>query len=150
MSNADLGPQRGSGEPHSRSALVDAITPEIAQAAERMLDAGAASFFQVRPVGGAVADVPESATAYAHRSAGFSIVALGTDDARLDRAWEALAARSRGLYLSFDSSRRPERIAQAFPPATLARLRAIKAEVDPGGMFSDNFPVLPSAGADAA
>ena len=149
MANADLGPQHGSGEPHSRSALVDEITPEIAQAAERMLDAGAASFFQVRPVGGAVADVPESATAYAHRTAGFSIVALGTDDARLDRAWDGLATRSRGLYLSFDSSRRPERIGQAFPPATLARLRAIKAEVDPRGLFADNFPVLP-AGADAA
>ena len=45
------------------------------------------------------------------------------------------------MYLSFDSSLRPERIAEAFPPATLARLRTIKAEVDPTGLFSDNFPV---------
>src|SRR5690606_27832484 len=145
MANADLGPHHGSGEPHSRSALVDAITPEIARAAQEMLDAGAAAFFQVRPVGGAVADLPDGATAYAHRSAGFSIVALGADPDRLDRAWSALAAHARGLYLSFDSSQRPERIAQAFPPATLARLRAIKAQVDPGGLFSDNFPVLPAA-----
>ena len=149
MANADLGPHHGSGEPHSRSALVDAITPEIARAAQEMLDAGAAAFFQVRPVGGAVADLPDGATAYAHRSAGFSIVALGADPGRLDRAWNALAAHARGLYLSFDSSQRPERIAQAFPPATLARLRAIKTQVDPGGLFSDNFPVLPAA-ADAA
>ena len=41
--------------------------------------------------------------------------------------------------MSFDSSLRPERIAEAFPPAPLARLRAIKADVDPDGVFADNF-----------
>jgi len=48
------------------------------------------------------------------------------------------------MYLSFDSSLRPERIAEAFPPATLTRLRMIKAQVDPTGLFSDNFAVSPT------
>ncbi|MET0735746.1 MAG: LLM class flavin-dependent oxidoreductase [Microbacterium sp.] len=150
MANADLGPHQGSGEPHSRSALLAHLTPEFAQAAERMLDSGAVPFFQLRAVGGAVADVAEDATAYAHRSANFSLVALGGDPARLDRAWASIAEHTSGMYLSFDSSLRPERIGEAFPPATLSRLRAIKAEVDPEGVFRDNFAVDRSTEADAA
>jgi hypothetical protein len=144
MANADIGPQHGSGEPASRSALVTHVTPEFARAAERMLESGDTYFFQLRAVGGAVSDVPEDATAYAHRSANFSVVALGSSHDRLDRSWAALAEHTQGMYLSFDSSLRPERIAEAFPPATLERLRAIKAEVDPDGVFADNFAVTPT------
>ncbi len=149
MGNAAPGPHNGAGEPHSRSALVDRITPEIAHAAEKMLDAGAAYFFQVRPVGGAVADVAADATAYAHRAASFSLVAMGQSAERLDAAWRGLAAHARGMYLSFDSSQRVERIDEAFPPATLARLRTIKAQVDPDGVFIDNFSLVAGA-SDAA
>ncbi len=145
MANADLGPQHGAGEPYTRSGLVDAITPEIAASAARFLASGATHFFSIRSVGGAVADVAEDATAYAHRSAAFSIAAFGSSDARLDEAWSELASHSRGLYLSFETSLRPERIEEAFPPATLARLRAIKAEVDPDAVFSDNFAISPAS-----
>lgn len=150
MANADLGPQHGAGEPHSRSGLIEHVTPDFAVAATRMLAAGDAYFFQLRAVGGAVADVPEDATAYAHRTANFSAVALGGDPDRLDAAWATLAPHIEGMYLSFDSSLRPERITEAFPPATLARLRAIKAEVDPDGVFRDNFPVALPPVEDAA
>ena len=149
MANADLGPQHGAGEPHSRSGLIEHVTPAFAAAAERMLRTGAVPFFQLRAVGGAVADVPEDATAYAHRSANFSVVALGSRPDRLDEAWRSLADHVEGMYLSFDSSLRPERIAEAFPPATLARLRAIKATYDPTCVFRDNFAIEPEA-ADAA
>lgn len=147
MANADLGAQHGAGEPHSRSGLIDHVTPEFARAAERMLDSGDAYFFQLRAVGGAVSDVDEDATAYAHRSANFSVVALGANPERLGRAWAPLAEHMEGMYLSFDSSLRPERIAEAFPPPTLARLRAIKAAVDPEGVFRDNFAIGESAAA---
>ncbi len=145
MANADLGPQHGSGEPYTRSGLVDAITPDIAASAARFLASGATHFFSIRSVGGAVADVAEDATAYAHRSAAFSIAAFGSSDVRLGEAWSELASHSRGLYLSFETSLRPERIEEAFPPATLARLRAIKAEVDPDAVFSDNFAISPAS-----
>lgn len=147
MANADLGPQHGAGEPHSRSGLIEHVTPEFAAAAARMLQSGAIPFFQLRAVGGAVADVPEEATAYAHRSANFSVVALGSNPDRLDAQWQSLADHVRGMYLSFDSSERPERIAEAFPPATLARLRAIKAQYDPTCVFRDNFAIEPAAAA---
>ena len=141
MANADLGPQHGAGEPYSRSALVGRITREFAREAERMLESGDAGFFQLRSVGGAVADVAEDATAYAHRSASFSVIAIGATEDRLDAAWARLDEHTAGMYLSFDSSLRPERIEEAFPPATLARLRAIKAQVDPDGVFVDNFAI---------
>ncbi|HEY9307150.1 MAG TPA: LLM class flavin-dependent oxidoreductase [Microbacterium sp.] len=147
MGNADLGPQHGAGEPHSRSGLIEHVTPAFAAAAARMLQSGAVPFFQLRAVGGAVADMAEDATAYAHRSANFSVAALGSHPDRLDAQWRALAAHVEGMYLSFDSSERPERIAEAFPPATLARLRAIKAAYDPACVFRDNFAVEPAADA---
>lgn len=150
MANADLGPQHGAGEPHSRSGLIEHVTPEFAAAATRMLAGGDSYFFQLRAVGGAVADVAEDATAYAHRSANFSVVALGGDPDRLDAAWSTIAPFIEGMYLSFDSSLRPERIAEAFPPATLARLRGIKAAVDPDGVFRDNFSVAVAPAVDAA
>jgi hypothetical protein len=150
MANADLGPQHGAGEPHSRSALIDHVTPAFAEAVSRMLSSGAIPFFQLRAVGGAVADVPEAATAYAHRSANFSVVALGSNPERLDAQWRTLAEHTAGMYLSFDSSERPERIGEAFPPATLARLRAIKAAYDPTCLFRDNFAVEPAAASESA
>ncbi|MHC2998341.1 LLM class flavin-dependent oxidoreductase [Microbacterium sp. HJ5] len=149
MANADLGPQHGAGEPHSRSGLVEHVTPAFAGAVERMLASGEIPFFQLRAVGGAVADVAEEATAYTHRSANFSVVALGSRPDRLDAHWRTLAAHTAGMYLSFDSSQRPERIAEAFPPATLARLRTVKAAYDPTCVFRDNFAVEP-AESDAA
>ncbi|WP_345544562.1 LLM class flavin-dependent oxidoreductase [Microbacterium jejuense] len=144
MANADLGPQHGAGEPHSRSALVEHVTPAFAEAVDGMLRTGAVPFFQLRAVGGAVADVAEDATAYAHRSANFSVAALGGNPDRLDAAWRSLAAHTQGMYLSFESSDRPERIAEAFPPATLRRLRGVKAAYDPDAVFRDNFAVDPA------
>jgi hypothetical protein len=144
MANADLGPQHGSGEPHFRSGLVEHITPEFAAATVEMLATGVVPFFQLRAVGGAVADVPEDATAYAHRSANFSVVALGGDERRLDAAWHAVREHISGMYLSFESSTRPERIEDAFPPATLDRLRRAKAAYDPQSVFRDNFAVAPA------
>jgi alkanesulfonate monooxygenase SsuD/methylene tetrahydromethanopterin reductase-like flavin-dependent oxidoreductase (luciferase family)/FAD/FMN-containing dehydrogenase len=149
MANADTGPQHGSGEPVTRSALVDAITPELAASMSRVLESGATHFFSVRALGGAVADVPDDATAYAHRSAAFSVATFGANEARLEAAWRDVAAHSRGLYLSFETSLRPERIGEAYPPATLERLRAIKSRVDPDNLFRDNFAIVAEAAVTA-
>ena len=67
MANLQPGDQHGQGEPVGRSALVEHITPEFAKAAAELLDRGEVYWFQVRSVGGAVADVPADATAYAGR-----------------------------------------------------------------------------------
>jgi alkanesulfonate monooxygenase SsuD/methylene tetrahydromethanopterin reductase-like flavin-dependent oxidoreductase (luciferase family) len=135
----------GRGEPVSRSAFVREITPAFADAAARLLRGGVVYFFQLRTVGGAVADVDPDATAYAHRDAGFSVIAMGVDRRRLDAAWDALSEHFDGLYLSFETDQRPERLTDAFPPRTLRRLRELKARYDPGDVFRDNFNIHPEA-----
>jgi alkanesulfonate monooxygenase SsuD/methylene tetrahydromethanopterin reductase-like flavin-dependent oxidoreductase (luciferase family) len=134
-------PHQGRGEPVSRSALVAHLDEGVAAASTAVIASGAAAFFQIRSVGGAVADVASEATAYAGRDAAFSIVALGSSAARLDAAWAPLERLSVGMYLSFDTRQGPEVVQRAFPPAHLARLREIKARLDPTGRFRDNFPV---------
>lgn len=135
------GPHAGRGEPVSRSSLVDHLDQDVADAAAALLRGGITPFFQIRSVGGAVADVAPEATAYAHRAAGFSVLGIGSSRSRLDPAWDRLHAHARGLYLSFETDPRPERLQDAFPPATLARLRDVKRRYDPAGVLRDNFPV---------
>jgi alkanesulfonate monooxygenase SsuD/methylene tetrahydromethanopterin reductase-like flavin-dependent oxidoreductase (luciferase family)/FAD/FMN-containing dehydrogenase len=142
MANRQPGHHDGRGEPQSRSGLIEHITPEFAAAAALMLASGDVHFFQIRSVGGAVADVPADATAYAHRSANFSVVALGARGETLNRLWEGLYDHFTGLYLSFDTDLRPERLADAFPVETIARLRVLKARFDPQNVFRDNFNIV--------
>ena len=142
MNNVQDAQHHGQGEPVSRSALVEHITPELAAELVAVLDSGEAYVLSLRSVGGAVSDVPEAATAYTGRSANFSLAVIGTRRAGLDREWDALAPHFSGIYLSFDTDLRPERVQDAFPPATLARLRALKAELDPANLFRDNFNVV--------
>ncbi|SDE64440.1 FAD-binding oxidoreductase [Auraticoccus monumenti] len=137
-------PHRGLGEPVSRSGLVTRLTPEVADAGARLLADGGVHFFMLRSMGGAIADVDPGATAFAHRDAAFSISAMGRSAAEVDRSWDVLRPHLTGSYLSFDSSTDPDRVHQAFPPATLARLRALKAELDPTNLFRDNVNVVPA------
>ena len=141
--NVPDAPHDGQGDPVARSGLVDHLTPEFAAAAERLIRSGATYFFQIRSVGGAVADVAEDATAYAHRAANFSVVAFGASKEQIDAAWEEMAGHYRGLYLSFETDQRPERIGEAWPPATLERLRGLKRRYDPDNVFRDNFNISP-------
>jgi len=143
MANSSGEPHAAQGEPHSRSALVPHLSREVAEWAAGLLEAGDSYFFQIRAVGGAVADVPPEATAYAHRSASFSIVAMAAPGSHLDERWAEAAPLLDGMYLSFDTTVGPETVAAAFPPAHLARLRALKRELDPTNLFRDNFNIEP-------
>ncbi|MFB2555044.1 LLM class flavin-dependent oxidoreductase [Herbiconiux liangxiaofengii] len=140
MANASDAAHDGQGEPQFRSGLVEHLDADVARAAAALATSGAAPWFQIRAVGGAVNDVAPDATAYAHRSANFSITSVGRSE-RFEALWSALAEHFDGLYLSFESRTGETILQQAFPPATLARLRAIKRDVDPDGVFVDNFGV---------
>ncbi len=97
---------------------------------------------QLRSVGGAVNDMDPRATAYAHRTQNFALGAAGTR--RVDRVWDDLSPHLRGLYLSFETDQRPERLSEAFPGETLLRLRRPKARYDPDNVFNQNFPISPA------
>jgi hypothetical protein len=77
---------------------------QFAKAAARALATGALYLFSLRSVGAAVSNIGPDATAYGDRSANFLVVALGSNDARLDEAWAELRGFFRGRYVSFDTS----------------------------------------------
>ena len=147
---ADVGPggHHGYGEPISPSAFAPQMTPELAADTAALLRSGAVRFFQLRTMGGAIADVPAEETAFAHRTPHFQLTGLGTDRVTLDAAWEKLAPHVDGLYLSFETDLRPERLREAFPAGTLARLREVKRRYDPTNLFRDNFNIDPQEGHD--
>jgi hypothetical protein len=101
---------------------------------------------QLRAVGGAINDVDPMATAYAHRHQNFAVNAVGATLELLNPRWDAeVAPHTDGLYLSFDTDQRPERVHEAFPGETLERLRLLKAQYDPDDVFNQNF-AIPTAG----
>ena len=129
-------------EPAARRApgLVDHVTPALAEALVDLLPS--APFLQLRAVGGAINDVDPAATAYAHRHQNFAVNAVSSSLERVNPPWdETIAPHTSGLYLSFNTDPRPERLAEAFPGPTLDRLRSLKAIYDPENVFNQNTPI---------
>ncbi|MER7798434.1 LLM class flavin-dependent oxidoreductase [Microbacterium sp. NPDC096154] len=135
----------GGGDPVSRTGLVEHLDRAAARAFTDLAGSGAAHFLQVRATGGAAHDLAPDATAYPHRHQNFLLTALGRSHAELDPLWDGLVSpHTDGLYLSFDTDLRPERIDDAFGP-NLPRLRQVKRAWDPENVFRANFPVTPPA-----
>jgi FAD/FMN-containing dehydrogenase len=105
------------------------------------------------PGGGAVARVPEDATAFGERQAAFNIHYLSMWPDPADT--EANIAHTRTLagalkpwttgavYLNFIGDEGRERIESSFGEAKLARLRAIKAQWDRDNVFRHNQNIAP-------
>ncbi|MGP4086023.1 FAD-binding oxidoreductase [Streptomyces sp. KR55] len=144
-SAADVGPagHHGVGEPVSRSAFLPKFTPEFARDAANLLRTGQVHFFELRAMGGAIADVPADEMAFPHRASAFQVTAMGADHDSLNQAWDPLRQHFDGLYLSFETDPRPERLHDAFPPVVLNRLREVKRRYDPDNLFRDNFNIAP-------
>lgn len=138
----------GGGDPVVRSALVSGLGGDAGAAFARVVNSGAAYVLQIRSTGGATHDVPPDATAYAHRHQDFLLTAMSSSHDRLDPVWDAeVGPHTEGLYLSFDTDTRPERLTEAFPGTTLTRLRELKRQWDPDNLLSANFPIPPAAAA---
>jgi len=97
--------------------------------------------------------VPSDATAFAHRDAeamitcGVMLPGTATD-ADVERAlvpWNGVAELASGVYLNFHGSATPRDLVAAYPPATLARLVAIKRAYDPYNVFALNHNINPRA-----
>jgi FAD/FMN-containing dehydrogenase len=133
------GVHTGGPEPVFRGGLLEHVDADAARILAGGIRSGAAPMLQIRAVGGAVNDLDPLATAYAHRTQNFSVNAVG--GSALDALWDELRPHISGLYISFDTDPRPERLHDAFPGETLTRLRELKARYDPDNVFNQNRPI---------
>jgi FAD/FMN-containing dehydrogenase len=108
---------------------------------------------QLRALGGAVAEVPTDATAYAHRDAPImvNIAALcaDADEATARMPWvagfaEAMQQGNAGAYVGFLGDEGDARVHAAYPGTTWERLRAVKATYDPTNLFRGNQNIPPT------
>jgi hypothetical protein len=103
--------------------------------------------------GGAIAGVPDYATAFSHRETAFEYVAAASwtdpaeDQARMAaarRCAAAMAPFAHGAYVNTLSDEGADGVRRAYPPHKLARLVAVKDAYDPGNAFHLNQNIPPS------
>ncbi len=103
--------------------------------------------------GGAIAEVPDDATAFGHRDAAFEYVAAArwTDPAedgdRIAQARDCAALLSpfaSGAYVNALSDEGDDGVRRAYPTGKLARLTTLKNTYDPDNVFHLNQNIRPS------
>jgi FAD/FMN-containing dehydrogenase len=116
------------------------------------LDAHPQSMFEVRFLGGALADVAPDATALAWRDAEaivhwIAFLPPDASDADVEAArsaWEPVGEGAELVCGTFTDDVGPEVVERMYPPATLARLRDVKRTWDPGNLFRRNHNIPPA------
>ncbi len=105
---------------------------------------------QLRVLGGAMARVPDDATAFGHRGAKMmvNIAAMyaNPEDGPEHEAWArglatGLADEDAGAYVGFLGDDGDQGVRRAYPPATLERLVEVKRQYDPDNLFRLNLNV---------
>lgn len=145
------GPDFGSTVPVVGTGFRDTVDEEwAATVIECVLSAPGFAAVNLRPLGGAIARVPADATAFAHRDRRVMVtaampvpeaaVAASPEAVPAARAWLAATEQAIGLgdagYVNFMASLASSDLARAYPPATLDRLRGVRAAYDPDGFFA--------------
>ena len=108
---------------------------------------------QLRVLGGAIARVPNDATAYAHRDSRVMVNIAAFYEGEADRlrkqAWAeefvgAIRQSDQGAYVNFIGDEGAARIRAAYPGATYDRLAEIKRRYDPENLFRLNQNIPPA------
>jgi len=104
-------------------------------------------------MGGAVARVPASATAFTHRDAAFAMNIVGmwpdpAESAAHTRWVRDFAAAMQphaapGVYVNFLGDEGEDRVRAAYGPEAFTRLQAVKRKYDPGNAFRLNQNIRP-------
>jgi FAD/FMN-containing dehydrogenase len=129
-------------------AAIDTLVAHIAQATTPLIAV------QVARLGGAAARVAVDATAFAYRDAPYMlwlpVTWMPDDDGTRHQQWmHNLAAAMQpfstgGAYANVLGDEGEEGIRRAYPPATYARLQAIKRQYDPENVFRGNQNIAPA------
>jgi FAD/FMN-containing dehydrogenase len=137
--------------------LVDGLPEDGVEALFEHLETATATMaaVQLRVLGGAMARIPDDATAFGYRGARLlvNLTALhGSPDERSKhRAWasslaDALSGGSpAAAYVGFLGDEGEAGLRRAYPPATLERLTQVKRRYDPDNLFRLNLNVPPGA-----
>jgi FAD/FMN-containing dehydrogenase len=105
--------------------------------------------------GGAIADVPDEATAFSHRDTAFEYVCAARwtdpaeDETRMATARESatrLEPYASGVYVNVLGDEGAAGIRRAYSPEKLARLTALKDAFDPDNVFHLNQNIPPTGG----
>jgi FAD/FMN-containing dehydrogenase len=152
---AEAGEMRGL-QHHVRSQLFDRPSEEmvhaLAEAAQAVMSPN--TLIQLRILGGAMSRVKSCATAFAHRNTQAMVMTThfgppaSVDPAdlhaRTERIFQALAPYASGVYVNMLGNEGEQRVHEAYPLTTYARLAALKRHYDPANLFHLNQNIAPA------
>jgi FAD/FMN-containing dehydrogenase len=135
--------------------LVDALAPGAVEAILEHIETSTAPMagVQLRVLGGAMARVPDDATAFGYRGAKLMVniaaMYVQPEERPEHEAWANSLARAlsagttTAAYSGFLGNEGEGGVRRAYPPATLERLAQVKRQYDPDNLFRLNVNVLP-------
>ncbi len=145
------------GPPPAFDAGTNVLVDELpALAGEMILEhletaTAAIAAVQLRVLGGAMARIPDEATAFGHRSAKLMVNIAAMHERPEERheqeSWVSSLANAltagtpAGAYVGFIGNEGDEGLRRAYPPATLKRLAQAKRRYDPDNLFRLNLNV---------
>jgi hypothetical protein len=110
-------------------------------------------YASLQAYGGAIAEIPDADSAFSQRDAMFEFIAAARwsdpaeDEQRMSAARRyagSLEPFASGMYVNVLTDEGAAGVARAYPPARLARLRALKAAYDPDNVFHLNQNIEPA------
>jgi FAD/FMN-containing dehydrogenase len=138
----------------TRSLFLDTLTDASVDAIVDALEtAPEGTMVQLRVFGGAMGRIPVDETAFAHRTAavqvtiinGFTVPEAVPDALAWNRSlFAVLEPASSGVYVNFLEDEGSDRIRQAYPGPTYARLAQVKRRYDPSNVFRRNQNIRPA------
>jgi FAD/FMN-containing dehydrogenase len=139
----------------TRSLYLHAVDRDTARAIIEHLEAATApvAATQLRVLGGAMARVPEDATAFGHRGRRVMVTAAvmfeQLEETDIHEAWitglaKALDQGERGAFVGFLSNEGQARVREAYSEPGWERLRQIKKRYDPTNLFRFNQNIPPA------
>jgi FAD/FMN-containing dehydrogenase len=141
-------------EQHVRSLFLQTLSGEVLHTLteETLATMTPETIVQIRVLGGAMGRVSVNATAFAHRATQAMVIITNFGppsanaegrSARTEQVWKALQPYAEGVYVNFLAEEGEQRIHEAYPPATYARLAALKNRYDPTNFFHMNQNIKP-------
>lgn len=140
---------------HGRSQFFETLSDDTIQTLVKATQAvmSPETVVALRVLGGAMSRVAPEATAFAHRDKhGMVLIThfapLSADAAsladRTQHVFQVLSPYANGVYAGFLANEGEQRIREAYPPDTYARLVALKNQYDPNNLFRLNQNIKPT------